>query len=504
VRPVVLAFLLVAALTQLPHAAATLRPPPGQAYIGTFYYPDDVYNYMSYAQQAEDGALLFVNKVVEEKHRPALLNLEWLGVGLVSRALGGGQLFLAWRLLALAAAAAFLIAADLALRTAGLPATHRLPALLLVSTGAGFGGLLFSFAGRDLRRCYDLYAGLFPALELVANPHFVTGTALLLAALVCFARARATAGVLLGSVLAVVRPYDLVLLVGIVTLGSLLAAPWRQALRPLLPLFGLLPAVLYLYWLFYRNPAFAFYAQTEYGFPALGDLAWALGPAALLGASAFFGKAAAADSPYERRMRAHFVAWAGAALVVVLLRPVGFSLQFLVGVGFPLLALGALGLSHLRPALTLAAALALSSTLLVAVRFVSSPAPYWFTPRERMLLVDRLRAECRAGDRVFAPQDIGLFAFGTTRCRAFVSHAIAPTHAQRMAELEGFGAATPEARAALLDAAGITLLVLPDDAGPAPLAWLAEPSPFRRVATVGQGPTGWSLYRRGAEADAAR
>jgi hypothetical protein len=494
-RPVLLAFTLVAALTQLPYAVAGLRPPPGLAFIGTFYYPDDVYNYMSYAQQGEDGALVFRNKVVAAPHPPALVNLEWLGVGWLSAALGGGRLFVAWRILALVAGFGFVLAADRALAAAGLPASHRLPALVLVSTGAGLGGILF-LAGRELNRCYDLYAGLFPALELLANPHFVTGTALLVFALVAFARSRTIAGVLLGSALALVRPYDLVLLVGIVSLSTLFVARGWAALRPLLPLLGFLPAVLYLYWLFYENPAFAFYAQTPYAFPGLADLAWALGPAALLAVLASLGRREAAAGGPERRMRAQLVAWIACALAVVLLRPVGFSLQFLVGVGFPLLALGAIGLARFRPAVTLVTALAFATTLLIAVRFLLGPGPYWFMPRERMLVVERLREHCRSGDRVFAPEDIGLFAFGTTRCQAFVSHAIAPGYPERRAKLEAFGSMSSEARAALLEDASITLLVLPGDEGPRPLSWLPHGTAFRRVATAGAGPAGFSLYRR--------
>jgi hypothetical protein len=155
-----------------------------------------------------------------------------------------------------------------------------------------------------------------------------------------------------------------------------------------------------------------------------------------------------------------------------------------------------LGLARFRPWVTLLCALLLSSTLLVAVRFVSGPGPFWFTPRERMLVVDLLREQCRPGDLVFAPEDIGLFAFGTTRCQAFVSHAIAPTYARRRAQLDGFASSSREARAGLLDEARVTLLVLPDDDGPVPLTWLPEATAFRRVATVGRGRTGWSVYRR--------
>jgi hypothetical protein len=168
-----------------------------------------------------------------------------------------------------------------------------------------------------------------------------------------------------------------------------------------------------------------------------------------------------------------------------------------VGIGFPLLALGALGLARHRPWVTLVTAILFSSTLLVAVRFVLGPGPYWFTPRGRALMVEALRAECRSGDRVFGPQDISLFAFGTTRCQAFLSHAISPEYLRRRVQLEAFARLAPEARAALLDSTRMTLLVLPGDPGPLPRPWLPESSAWKRVATVGSGPDAWSVYRRG-------
>jgi len=49
-------------------------------------YGDDFYNYLSYAQQAENGAFLFQNRVLLEEHPPALVNLEWWLVGRLSDA----------------------------------------------------------------------------------------------------------------------------------------------------------------------------------------------------------------------------------------------------------------------------------------------------------------------------------------------------------------------------------------------------------------------------------
>jgi hypothetical protein len=492
-QPVAIAWLFTIAWSASPYLVATMESPPGTRFVGAFYYVDDFYNYLSYAQQAEEGAFFFRNKVLLDDHSPALVNLEWSFVGSLGRLLGG-RLLLAYRIFGLLAAALMLVGFDRWLVRLGLPSSHRLPALLLLTTGGGLGGLLFRLGSRPLYRCLDLFAGLFPSLCLLVNPHFVAGTALLAVALLCYedqsgprAWARAT---LVATALALVRPYDFVLLVLIRTTAVLILEPVRHWPKALLPMAGLLPVVAYLYWLFYLNPAFAFYARTAYAFPATSDFAWALAPAALLGLTAW---ARTVPSPKERRALVYLAVWAAFGLVVIVARPVHFSLQFLVGIGFPLLALGAVGLARLPAPLTLATAAAFSTTLLVAFRFVLAPSPLWLTPRENMEIVAALKPECRAGDIVMAPLPIGLFAAGLTPCRAFLSHPIAPDYEARFEEFQRFLAGSPAARLAILERAHVSHLVLPGDPGPTPVAWLGPDSPFVQTTKIGAS---LSLYMR--------
>src|SRR5688572_13716434 len=145
--PVILAWLLVSGLTSLPYLWAAAHPPPGRAFVGFFYYVDDAYNYLSFVQQAEDGALLFRNKQISPPQPGRLVNLEWWLVGRLSAVLGRRPA-LAYRLFGVAAALALLAAVDRWLVAAGLPSTHRLAALLLVSVGGGLGGALLTLAGR--------------------------------------------------------------------------------------------------------------------------------------------------------------------------------------------------------------------------------------------------------------------------------------------------------------------------------------------------------------------
>ena len=188
-RPVLVVWLLVSALSAVPYLRAALEPPPGREFVGAFHWIDDFYHYASYVQQSEDGRFLFENKLVLEDHDRVFVNLEWWIVGKVSW-LVGRHPFVAFRLLALVAFAGSLSALGRSLRDAGLPSTHRFAGLLLVSIGGGLGGLLFEFTSRSAFRSVDMSVGLFPFLEVLANPHWLAGTWLLLESILAFAHAR--------------------------------------------------------------------------------------------------------------------------------------------------------------------------------------------------------------------------------------------------------------------------------------------------------------------------
>ena len=61
-----------------------------------------------------------------------------------------------------------------------------------------------------------------------------------------------------------------------------------------------------------------------------------------------------------------------------------------------------------------------------------------------------------------------------------------------------YGAAQPAWRQALLDRAAVTRVVLPADAGPTPVGWLGEGTPFTLVGRVGEGPAAIAVYARAA------
>ena len=477
-RAAVLVFLLLAAASVSLALRAWLLPPKGTVFVGTFYYVDDFYNYLSYVEQAERGELVFRNKLAEPGLPPSLVNLEWLAVGWLSALLGGRPL-LAYRLFGLAALAALVLGADRWLARSGLPADRRLAGLLLVGTGGGLGGLLVLLDRLPGERALDVRCGAFPFVEVIANPHFVAGTALLLAALGAFAAGRGALGAALGTALALVRPYDAALLAVIEGLAVLLTVPAREWPRRLLPVLALVPVLAYDAWLFLSGPGFAAFSSPRYAAAAAspGDLALALGPALLL--------ALLATRVREREGAGHrlrLALWSALALLVVLMRPVSFSLQFLVGVGLPLLALAAVGLARLPRGMLEASVPLMATTAAVVTWLCATPGPRSHAPAGRWRVAAALREVCRPGEIVLAPEDIGLYAGGLTSCWPYVSHAAAPDHDARAAAVRRFyGEASPEERAALLEGAGAALVVLPSRMPP---GWLGPGTPFRALPSA--------------------
>ena len=453
---------------------AWLAPPRGTVFVGTFYYVDDFYNYLSYVEQAERGALVFGNKLAVHD-AAARARQPRVARGRVAVRAARGAPLVAYRLFGLLALAALVLGIERWLTRSGLPADRRLAGLLLVCTGGGLGGLLLALGRLPGERALDVRTGAFPFVETIANPHFVAGTALLLAALGAYAAGRRATAAALGTVLGLVRPYDAALLAGIEGLAVLLTTPARAWPRRLLPVAALLPVLAYNAWLFLASPGFSAFSSPRYASlaPPPADLAMALGPAALLAVTAVRWRG---GDGAGHRLR--LALWATLAFLVVLLRPVSFSLQLVVGIGVPLLVLGAVGLARLPRGVLEAAVPLMASTAAVVVWLCAIPGNRAATPRPSGGgWPRRLRAVCRPGETVLAPPEVGLYVGGLTACWPFVSHAAAPDHDARAEAVQRFYTqSTPEERASLLEGHCVSHLVLPPRA---PDGWLGPRAPYR-------------------------
>lgn len=484
------------------HLRAALSPPPGRAFAGNFHWIDDFYHYLSYARQAEDGQLLFRNRLARSGP-PILFNAEWWLVGMLSRLLGGRPLLAYWTFGA-AAALAMLAAAERWLTGLRVPRSHLTAALLLTAFGGGLGGLLFELTDLGTRSCLDLGTGAFPFLEFVGNPHFVAGTALLLWSAWLLSEPAPWGpwlGVLLGSLLVLVRPYEIGLLLAmrVAVVGLREPRPrWRAALLPLL---GLVPVLAYAVWVFFGNEQFSTFRQGG-TFPS--PLAWAvaLGPAALLAAAE--PRRTAVDDA-QRRTRTQLWTWAAVSLALVIARPGGIALQLLVGSGVPLLLLGAAALAGRERRVLVLAALCFSCSAVVETRILLQDDPNWFVPRERLATARALGDLCRPGDRVLAPPDVSLFALGFSSCDAFVAHPAARDYDARLAATVAFYAGlAPPLRSAFLDDERVSHLVLPGWAGERPVGWLGAATPFRVAAVIGSPQPAVSVYARAGRPTAPR
>jgi hypothetical protein len=481
-RAVVLVFLLLAALFVSLDLRARHASPAGTTFVGTFYAVDDFYNYLSYVEQAQRGSLVFRNKLQPPSLPPALVNLEWLAVGGLSALLGGAPI-LAYRLAGLLALAALVALAGRWLERSGLEAKQRLAGLFLVFTGGGLGGLTYVSGLLQGERALDLRTGAFPFVAGLANPHFVIGTALLAAALLAFASGRGWCAAALGTVLGLVRPYDAALLAGVEGLAAVVSGPVREWPRRLLPVAALAPVLAYDVWLFLAGPGFRAFSSPRYEHLAARplDLALALGPAAL----AALTVVRAPGNEENRAHRLRLALWAALAFALVATHPVSFSLQFIVGIGLPLLVLGAVGLSAL-PRVLPVASVAMATTAVVAAWLCTLPSPRRDVPAERWSVAQALRAECLPGDVALTPADIGLYVAGLTPCWPYLSHAAAPEHETRAEAVRRFyGEASPAERRSLLETSCAAFVVLPPAV---PDGWLGG-APFQKRLSV-PGPRG--------------
>ena len=309
----------------------------------------------------------------------------------------------------------------------GLPAAQRLPALLLVFTGGGLGGLLYVArlaAGRAGARPAH---GAFPFVEALANPHFVAGAP-------AARRARglrgrpAWLGRALGAALGLVRPVRR----GAAGRGRgrrdpVLAEPPRDWPRRLLPLAALVAAC----------------SPTRVGLHARPRASGALSSPHYAGvrdagrpaARARARRASGADG--ARRLRRGDAAGTAHRLRLVLWAcdrppdrarcgPVSFSLQFLVGIGLPCSARGA------RPR-----ALARARCRSPSRSWPRAPRRAWLctlpgarAPTLRRALAGGARAAqgLPPGDCRWHREDIGLYVGGLTPCWPYVSHPAAPDY----------------------------------------------------------------------------
>lgn len=466
-----LAFAVVVLVTSAPYVAAWRSPPQGTEFTGTFFYRDDFYQYASFAEQAQHGAVVFRNKFDTRPHEPFVVNLEWWAAGALGRLLGGPVAgFHALRLVALlglVAGAARLLARG------GLTGSRHAWALALVLCGGGLGWLRL-WTGTPGWQVPDVAMGLYPFHQSLTNAHFVVGTALLLWAVVLLLEARAGRGgrrpwVAAAWLLGLSRPYDLVtftlVAAGLCAFDLARADTRRAGVRGALDLLWLGPVFAYYALLAGAHPAFGGWGGQDVDlFPPVYQYAFALLPGALL--AAFFATRRPVDDPVRAPVRRAVRVWAlglAALLVAVPSPPVR---QTVTGLGTAVLLAAALEI----PRRWLPwAVLALVPTSAFLVWRVFHPWPDCFAPREYFEATRALAASCAPGDVALAPTDLSLMIAGLTPCSVLLGHrTLTPDYERRLADGNRFfhdAATTPAWRRAYLKGTGARFAVLPAGGG---------------------------------------
>lgn len=458
--------LALAAVTTVPYVTAALRPPAGAVFTGTFFYQDDMYQYLSFVEQAARGAFVFRNKFDPQPNPAVVVNVEWWTAGVLARRLGGSPVlgFHALRILAifgLIAGAARVLAA------AGVSGRRLAWALALVATAGGLGWLRL-LGGVPGSRVPDVLMGFFPFHQSLMNAHFVTGNALFVWALAFHLEWRAGLRsrwpwVAAAWALGFSRPYDLV---SFAVVALVLAWLPRQRRPPI-------ASTLELAWI---APVFGYYAllmssqrglggwtgvQSRDLTPPLFEFGIALLPALAL--VALFWRQPAAEDPLG--VRRALVAWAVVVALILVGYPSPMAKQFAVTLGPAVILLAAL----LTPSRWLpAAAAALCPTSVFLLWRVFHPYPDWFAPRDYVEAVRFLDHACGGNDVALAPTDLSLMIGGLTPCRVALGHrGLTPAWPAAIeAGTRFYDAATPAAwRWSYLESLGADYVLLPRAGG---------------------------------------
>jgi len=346
---------------------------PDRVYTGALpTYYDDTSSYWSWMRQARDGSFFFTDLYTPEAHPRNYVNLLFWTMGTISRVTGadvqvvyivsrivfGGMLL--WMLAALAGAL---------FRRPG----ERVACFLMLLLAGGWEGTA-AFLERHLGAVHvSSPAWWTPEMStffsMMLFPHFVAGFLGMLGAILLTLRAwrepwarasdpgaergaarrRLGYGVATGLVLFTVtffHPYDVVTIMATLYVAPLFFAvserrwPWREWTHSLIATAIWIPAFLYNYWIFVRNPAMRWWdLQNIMITPDPSRLAIALGINGILAAFALFA--------FRRLSRAHLVmlAWLASTLVIIHL-PLRFQRRTIGGIQFPLATIAMAGLVY--------------------------------------------------------------------------------------------------------------------------------------------------------------
>jgi hypothetical protein len=284
----------VAAVSLLPYLVAYLWTPPGRHFAGFFFIADDATTYLAKMREGADGSWIWNDPYTSEPHGGVFLFGFYLLFGHLA-ALLHLPLIATYHLARISGAIALVLAAERLCRRL-LPPQQRNLGLVLVVLGSG-AGFLAQAAGNPAAlgsrvEALDLH---LPELSgwysIIAIPHFVWATALIIAALLGLLRIMEAPGwrpVAVTSLsliaLTAIHPQMIPVLAAIwVAYRALLLLwgqrpPWRTLAADAVPFAATLPLLAYNAWILFRDPTIAEWAhQWRHQAPGPVSLAVSLG-----------------------------------------------------------------------------------------------------------------------------------------------------------------------------------------------------------------------------------
>lgn len=257
----------VMVVTTVPYAYGYFSSPPDRQFMGILLNVPDTAQYLSWARESS-WAVLIGNKLTPESGEPVFMNLFWLVVGRLAKALGLG-LAETVQLVRPLSGVVYLGAIYWFVALVEEDRLRRLTAFLVISLGGGLGWLLVvgkQFTG-ELSSPLDVYvteANTF--LTVLAFPHQAMASGILALILCSSALAlerrsfglAVVAGVL-GLALGLQHGYDLLVVYGVLGAATVALAVqtkcWLRILA-ICAVVGVLsaPAALYLAYISYASP----------------------------------------------------------------------------------------------------------------------------------------------------------------------------------------------------------------------------------------------------------
>ncbi len=330
-------------------------------FLGQIIYTPDQDMYFSFIRQARDGHFVFNNRLTYIPNKPAFVNLQFWLVGSIQRITGISEngIYYAWRYMGilLLTIGIFLLARIV------LPTARQVWACLILLLFTGGFGFLFAILNSahliGLEAAHegilDMKFGMLPFQQAMTNPNFSFPHGLILIAYALFllgeqknsTKYYAFSG-LFFCIIGLVRPYDIlppfaVFPVYLLVTNGGFKFQLRSLVTKLLPLFMLVPVLLYNFWLFKVNDIFKYWSLQGLNANSIPSVPWHYAAYGIVGILAIVRVAQAKTNPLGKTDK-FLVTWFLLTFTLIQLGKyfpvIGWSPQIGVYLAVPLALLG--------------------------------------------------------------------------------------------------------------------------------------------------------------------